>query len=170
MRRNDKLLAPLSVTPRVNPPANEGALGVTLSSPFTMRSYPLGQAVPLGVRTTVNVVASIPSVIAGMIRRQIPAEVSGVVGIYSMTAEAVKSGLGQLLEFAGLLSVNFFLFNLLPLPALDGGRLLFVILEWIRRGRRVPPEKEGMVHAVGMAVLLGLMAVVTYFDLMRLLK
>ena len=169
-RRSDKLLDPVSVTPRTNPPENEGAMGVSLSLPFTMQSFPLGQAISLGVRTTVNVVASIPSVIAGMIRKELPAEVSGVVGIYSMTAEAVQSGLGQLFEFAGLLSLNFFLFNLLPLPALDGGRLLFVVLEWIRRGRRVPPEKEGMVHAVGMAVLLCATAVVTYFDVVRLLK
>jgi regulator of sigma E protease len=170
VRRNDALLEPMTLTPRANPPANEGAMGVTLSMPFVKQSFPLWKAVSLGVRATFNVVTSIPGIIAGMLRREIPAEVSGVVGIYSMTAEAVKSGLAQLLEFAGMLSVNFFLFNLLPLPALDGGRLMFVLIEWLRRGRRVPPGKEGMVHAVGMAVLLGLMAVVTYFDVLRLLK
>jgi regulator of sigma E protease len=170
VRRNDKLLPPMTVTPRVDPPPNEGAMGVSLGQPFVTQAYSFWQAVPLGIRTTANVVTSIPGIIAGMIRKEIPAEVSGVVGIYSMTAEAVKSGLAQLLEFAGLLSVNFFLFNLLPLPALDGGRLLFVILEWVRGGRRVPPEKEGLVHAIGMAVLLGLMAVVTYFDVLRLLN
>jgi len=55
----------------------------------------------------------------------------------------------------------------LPLPALDGGRLIFVLLEWIRGGRRIPPEKEGMVHAMGMAALLLMMVVVTYFDIVR---
>jgi regulator of sigma E protease len=169
LRRNDKLLDPRTLTPRVSPPANEGAMGVSLSAPFEMRSYPVWQAVPLGLRATYNLITSIPGVIASMIRKEMPAQVSGVVGIYSMTAEAVKSGLAQLLEFAGLLSANFFLFNLLPLPALDGGRLLFVLLEWIRGGRKVPPEKESVVHAVGMAILLVLMAVVTYFDVVRLI-
>ncbi len=170
LRRNDQLLNPVTATPRANPPANEGALGVSLGYPFITQRYPWGESLWLGIRTTGTVVTSIPRVIAGMIRRELPAEVSGVVGIYTMTAEAVKSGLAQLLEFAGMLSVNFFLFNLLPLPALDGGRLVFVLLEWLRGGRKVPPEKEGLVHAIGMVLLLGLMAVVTYFDVLRLLQ
>jgi len=72
-----------------------------------------------------------------------------------------------LLELTGLLSLNLFLFNLLPLPALDGGRLIFVVLEWLRGGRRVPPEKEGAVHAVGMMLLLALMVVVAVIDYFR---
>jgi len=84
-----------------------------------------------------------------------------------MTAEVAASGLTRLLEFTAFLSVNLFLLNLLPLPALDGGRLVFVFLEWVRGGRRVPPEKEGMVHAIGMAMLLVLMAVVTFYDYLR---
>ncbi|NLG26428.1 MAG: site-2 protease family protein [Chloroflexi bacterium] len=170
LRRNDKLLEPVTASPRLQPPENEGALGVSLGYPFTVQRYSFGRSVALGFRATYSVVTSIPSVIVGMIRKEVPAEVSGVVGIYSMTAEAVKSGWAQLLEFAGLLSVNFFMLNLLPLPALDGGRLLFVLLEWLRGGRKVPPEKEGLVHAIGMMALLVLMAVVTYNDILRLLR
>ncbi len=94
-------------------------------------------------------------------------EVTGPIGIYQMTAEVAASGLTPLLEFTAFLSVNLFLLNLLPLPALDGGRLVFVFLEWVRGGRRVPPEKEGLVHAIGMALLLVLMAVVTFRDYLR---
>ena len=65
------------------------------------------------------------------------------------------------------MSLNLFLVNLLPLPALDGGRLIFILLEWLRGGRRIAPEKEGVVHAIGMMVLLGLMAVVTFYDYIR---
>jgi regulator of sigma E protease len=170
LRRSDRLLEPITASPRLQPPENEGALGVSLGYPFTVQRYSFGRSVVLGLRATYNVVSSIPSVIVGMIRKKVPAEVSGVVGIYSMAAEAVKSGWAQLLEFAGLLSVNFFMLNLLPLPALDGGRLLFVLLEWLRGGRKVPPEKESLVHAIGMMALLVLMAVVTYNDILRLLR
>jgi regulator of sigma E protease len=72
-----------------------------------------------------------------------------------------------LFRSTAFLSINLFLINLLPLPALDGGRLVFVLLEWLRGGKRVPPEKEGIVHAVGMVVLIALMVVVTVFDYRR---
>lgn len=94
-------------------------------------------------------------------------QVTGVIGIYSMTTKVARTGLAQLLEFTAWLSLNLFLINLLPLPALDGGRLVFVLLEWVRGGRRIPPEKQGLVHAVGMIVLLSLMAVLTVVDYAR---
>jgi regulator of sigma E protease len=58
----------------------------------------------------------------------------------------------------------------LPLPALDGGRLVFVILEWLRRGKRIDPQKEGMVHLIGLAVLVGLMLLISVFDVQRLIS
>jgi len=67
------------------------------------------------------------------------------------------------------LSANLFLINLFPFPALDGGRLIFILLEALRRGRRVDPRKEGLVHFVGMMVLISLMLMVSYFDLLRLI-
>ncbi|MGN1133925.1 MAG: site-2 protease family protein, partial [Oscillospiraceae bacterium] len=68
---------------------------------------------------------------------------------------------------AAFITINLGLFNLLPIPALDGGRLIFLIIEAIRR-KPVPPEKEGMVHAIGMAALMLLMVVVTVSDVMKL--
>jgi regulator of sigma E protease len=169
-RRDGRLMTPVTVTPRREPPPNEGALGVALGLPLERQAYPLWQAVPLGVRTAWDVVASMYGALRGAIAGEIPFEVSGPVGIYQYTVEAAKTGLARLLEFTGLLSVNLFLLNLLPLPALDGGRLVFVLLEWVRGGRRVPPEKEGMVHFVGMVVLVMLMVLVTYVDVRRLLN
>ena len=67
-----------------------------------------------------------------------------------------------------VISLNLGLMNLLPLPALDGGRLVFLIVEAIRR-KPIPPEKEGMVHGVGMLLLLGLILVITYQDIVRLI-
>ena len=167
VRRDTKVLPPIQVTPRVNPPANEGALGVSLGDPLVKQSYPIWQAIPKGVRATFNVVIGIVDGVRAILHKQMPLEVTGVIGIYNMTAQVAKTGLVQLAEFTGFLSINLFLFNLLPLPALDGGRLLFVVLEWVRGGRRVPPEKEGMVHAIGMMVLLALMVVVAVADYMR---
>lgn len=90
--------------------------------------------------------------------------VAGVVGIARITGQVAQRGLLSLLEWTAVLSVNLALINLLPLPALDGSRIVFALVEWIRGGKRVPPEREAMVHAVGMMLLLGLMLVITFSD------
>jgi regulator of sigma E protease len=68
-----------------------------------------------------------------------------------------------------LLSLNLAILNLLPLPALDGGRLFFVLVEVLRGGKRIPPEREGVVHLAGMVILIGLMFIVAFLDVGRLL-
>jgi len=167
VERDGRQLPAITATPRENPPENEGPLGVALDLPLQRRTYPVWEAVPKGIVATWNGIRGIVGSIIAAIRRQLPFQVTGVIGIYTMTTEVAESGLSQLLEFTGLLSLNLFLFNLLPLPALDGGRLIFVVLEWLRGGRRVPPEKEGAVHAVGMMLLLALMVVVAVIDYFR---
>jgi len=64
------------------------------------------------------------------------------------------------------LSINFGLFNLIPFPALDGSRIVFAVYEWIRR-KPIPPEREGLIHAIGFLILLGLMVLITYKDIVR---
>ena len=73
----------------------------------------------------------------------------------------------NLMNFGVLISANLGVMNLLPIPALDGGRLVFLIVEAVRR-KRVPPEKEGMVHFAGFALLMVLMVVVMYNDILKL--
>lgn len=169
VRREGELLPHVTVTPRENPPPNEGALGVALDLPLVRKRYPVWEAIPRGFatayRTVRGIFYTIRSAILGTL--PVPFEVTGPIGIYQKTAEVAKTGVERLIEFTAFLSINLFLLNLLPLPALDGGRLLFVVLEWIRGGKRIPPEKEALVHAIGMAVLLVLMVVVTYFDYQR---
>ena len=80
-----------------------------------------------------------------------------------------ESGWEPLLELAALLSINLGIINLLPLPMLDGGRIAFVLLEVARRGKRIAPEKEAIVHLVGLALILTFAAVVTYFDVARII-
>lgn len=95
----------------------------------------------------------------------------GPYGIYQQTASAVKATVQMgwwypILSLVGLISTALAITNLLPLPALDGGRIVFILIEAVR-GRRVDPAREGFVHFVGMAVLLALMLVVSYFDIIR---
>ncbi len=167
VQRNGHQLPAITMTPRVSPPPNEGALGIALDLPLVKKTYPVWEAVPLGFRATYNAVASLFQWFEAAFRKQVPVQLSGIVGIYGMTREVAKTGLVRLIEFTAFLSINLAIFQLFPLPALDGGHLIFVFLEWVRGGRKVPPEKEGLVHAVGMVILLGLMVVVSIFDYMR---
>lgn len=102
-------------------------------------------------------------------------ELAGIVGVTQITSqawnEAVKYGIGtaimQMIYIAAFLSANLAVLNLLPLPALDGGRIVFSLIEMIRR-KPIDPEKEGMVHFVGFVLLMVLMVVVLYNDVMRM--
>ena len=93
-------------------------------------------------------------------------QLSGPVGIYVSTEEVAKSGIIYLLKWAGVLSINLGIMNLLPLPALDGGRLLFIGIEAVR-GKPIDKQKEGIVHFIGFALLMLLMIVVTWNDIQR---
>ncbi len=100
-------------------------------------------------------------------------DVSGPVGVVDTMVEVGQTGnlngLINLLFLAALISVNIGIMNLLPIPALDGGRILFVIIEAIRR-KPIPPEKEGLVHMIGLVLLFGLMIFATWNDIMRLIS
>lgn len=99
-------------------------------------------------------------------------QMSGPVGIVSEVNNAVNSGSRSwlyVLNLVGLLTINLGVFNLLPIPALDGGRLFFMLIELIRR-KPIPPEKEGMVHAIGMMLMFALIIFVSFNDVMRLIK
>ncbi|MGO1469007.1 MAG: RIP metalloprotease RseP [Tissierella sp.] len=94
-------------------------------------------------------------------------DLSGPVGVISVVGEAAKMGFTDLLLILGFISVNLGFFNLLPIPALDGSRLVFLLIELIR-GKPIDAEKENLVHVVGFFLLIGLMIVVTYKDLIRI--
>jgi regulator of sigma E protease len=98
-------------------------------------------------------------------------QVTGPVGIAQLTGEVVdEAGWKSLMEFAALISMNLAVLNILPLPMLDGGRVVFVLLEIARGGRRVSPEREAMVHFIGMVVLLSIAVVITFFDVARIFE
>lgn len=101
-------------------------------------------------------------------------DVSGPIGMGQATSEIVSESTlplwVTLAQISIVLSLNLAVLNLLPFPALDGGRLVFVIIEMLRGGRKIAPEKEGMVHFAGIVVLLGVMFVVAFSDIQRLVE
>ncbi|NLY47104.1 MAG: RIP metalloprotease RseP [Tissierella sp.] len=94
-------------------------------------------------------------------------DLSGPVGVINEIGNAARMGIMNLLILLGFISVNLGFFNLLPIPALDGSRLVFLFIELLR-GKPINPEKENLIHFVGLIFLLGLMLIVTYKDLIRI--
>ena len=96
-------------------------------------------------------------------------DVAGPVGIISYISQAVRTSMETVLRFAMMISLSVGIMNILPLPALDGGRMAFMLLEGVR-GKPIPPEKEGMVHFVGIILLFGLIIFLTYNDVSNLIR
>ena len=95
--------------------------------------------------------------------------VSGPIGIAQITSQAVALGPISVLQLVGLLSLNLAVINILPIPALDGGRFLFIVIEIVTR-RRVYPQVERWAHTIGFALLLGLILLITYNDILKLFR
>lgn len=109
------------------------------------------------------VISSIFQVLTG----QAPLDVAGPVGIVFVIGEVAQTGFVNLLLLTALISISLGIMNLLPIPALDGGRLLFLLVEAVR-GKRLDPEKEGIIHFIGFALLITLILFITYQDILRL--
>jgi len=165
--RRSGAIVHVRLTPRVRPPAGQGAMGI-VGGALGFQRMPVGTAVGTTLHTPVDMVQGMWGLLTSPAIRNQSGGVSGPVGIARATGQAANAvprlGIGPLLELAGLLSLNFAIINLLPLPALDGGRLLIVLFGALRR-RRVDPQLEGTIHAVGMAALLLLMVVITWHDI-----
>lgn len=118
----------------------------------------------LTYETTKLVVVNLMMLITGQLSLDV---LSGPVGIYDATDQIVQSGFMNYLMWTAMLSVNLGIINLVPLPALDGGRLIFIGIEAVR-GKPIDPQKEGIVHVIGFMLLMLLMIVVTWNDIQRL--
>lgn len=125
-------------------------------------------ALARGVEYTVRISGLILVFIGKMIVGRVPAELGGPVRIVQEINVAVQMGVFYLLQLAAFLSINLGLFNLLPIPALDGSRILFLAVERLR-GRPVDPAKENFIHLVGFGLLLLFIVVITYHDILQLL-
>jgi len=163
----------VQLIPRWEPPEGQGATGITVSmlNPTIIRQhYPFWEAVPLGVTEFGETFVLYKNGIISLISGAAPAVVAGPVGIAQITGEVARAGISPLLEFVALISLILGVLNLFPIPALDGGRIVFVMLEWIRRGKRISPKAEGLVHTVGFVLLMGAMILVTYQDILRIIS
>ena len=101
-----------------------------------------------------------------MITGKVPLEIAGPLGIAQMTGEAAKLGFLNLLYFTAILSVFIGLFNLLPIPILDGGHLLILVIEKIR-GKRLEPEKTSFMYLIGISLMIIIFIIATYKDILR---
>lgn len=129
-------------------------------------------AFPLSIRTiwTDVILVTVREIGRGISTRTNPG-ITGPIGIAHATDEAVSSvGVGAVIGLTGVLSVSLGVLNVLPIPGLDGGRLLFVVLEWVRRGKRISPSKEGLVHLVGFVSMIGILLILSYSDILRLIN
>ncbi len=173
VQHNDATTETLQVIPRWKPPPGQGAVGVltsTENATIVRQSDPFWRAIPLGVTTCIETFVLFKNGIVSIIIGAVPAQFTGPVGIAQLTGEVARAGIGPLLEFAAFLSINLAIINIFPLPALDGGRMAFVLLEWVRRGKRISPKTEGLVHLIGFIALMAFILAITYHDIIRIIS
>ncbi len=159
--RGNTLLDPITVQIPTTLAPQDAALGLNL------RLSPLA-APGKALSDMWTMLTTIPLLFAQLFEGSAPANAFvGPIGIARVTGEvAQRGGWLALLQLTGLLSLNLAVVNLLPFPGLDGGRLVFAALEWLRRGKRIDPQKEGVVHLIGLVILVGLMVIISYFDVL----
>jgi regulator of sigma E protease len=170
--KRDSEVKKIEVTPRKNYPSNQGPMGVSVSQEVKVVKYPWYMAPFLGTKEALYsswlIISGLATVLYQLIFFGVaPQGVAGPVGIAELTGQFVQVGPYAVLSFVSLLSLNLAILNILPFPALDGGRLFFIVLEVVFR-RKVNQKFESYAHAVGMAILLALIALITIHDVIRL--
>lgn len=166
----------VTLTPRTSWPQDQGPIGIVITEQ-ALQTEPVYYSIPSallnGARQTLQTIIITFTLPIMVLRGLVPAALArpvGPAGIFEITSQAATASVQSgwwfpILSVAATVSAGLGIANLLPIPGLDGGRLLFVLIEAIR-GRRVSPEREGQIHLVGLAVLMSLVVIVTYFDLL----
>jgi len=166
----------VTLTPRENPPEDEGPLGVVITAteiyyppiwqrPFVGIYYGFKEAVFWGRALVLGFVG----IFANLFKGVTPKDIAGPVGIFALTSQAATIGALAVVNFIGILSVNLAILNIIPFPALDGGRILFIVVEGII-GKRVTPKIEAMIHTIGFMILLLLLLAITAHDIKNLIS
>lgn len=164
-----------ALTPRVDPPEGEGAVGVLVSN-FDNVFYPKWQMPFRGAVVgfeeaygwTKMMVVGLGTMVKEAFQGVKP-QVTGIVGIYEVTSTVAAEGVLAIIKFIGILSINLAVVNILPIPALDGGRFLFILFEKAI-GKKMKPKLEATINTIGFMVLVGLMILVTVGDVIRVIK
>ena len=164
----------MPVTPRRNWPDGEGPTGIIVTNTdqeIVRRSYSLGTSILKALSQIRDMTLMIQRGMTGFVfgNSSGQAEFAGPIGIAQMTGEVSKIGVMPLVAFAASLSLSLAIINVLPIPGLDGGRLFFILLEFVRGGRRVSPSQEAFVHFLGITVLISLFLIVSYHDILRVM-
>lgn len=147
-----------------------GVIPELVDTRIESRSEPIWEAVPNSFVNTWEMLVLVKQAIGGAFGEGSSPEFSGPIGIAQITGEITRdNGWYGWLGVGILLSINLAILNVLPIPMLDGGRIFFVVLEWARRGKKIPAEKEGMVHLIGFVLLLGGIVLISVNDIGRLL-
>ena len=182
--RRDGQVQRVPVYGRWAPPPGEGPMGISIAPqavapdgrPFTVtESQPPWQSIPNATRMTWDTMILARNEVVGWFKGTSGPQFAGPVGIAQTTGEVARSSettvgaISPLFELAALLSINLGIMNLLPLPMLDGGRVFFLLIEVVRGGKRIRPEREAIVHMVGFAAFIVLAIVVTFSDISRIL-
>lgn len=151
----------VQLIPVRNPNTNDVMIGV--AQKVNIAGFSLSK----GINSTVTITRMVLEFLGQLVVGKADAgEVSGPVSIFVYMNDAAKSGFISVLGITAIISLNLAIFNLLPLPALDGGRLIFLLIELIRR-KPVPAEKEGMVHFIGLVALMALSIFLAYRDIVK---
>jgi regulator of sigma E protease len=174
LRIKDKglMIKDVEVTPRKVYPVSEGPMGIAISQNIIVKKYSWYKAPFIGTYQALQdswlVVSGLVMLVVQLFTKgALPQGVAGPIGIAQLTGVVIGIGLPAVLSLVSLLSLNLAIINLLPIPALDGGRLFFILIEGIFR-KKVNQEFEAKAHMIGMIVLLGLIALITLHDLFRI--
>ncbi|UNK16672.1 RIP metalloprotease RseP [Paenibacillus sp. N3/727] len=166
VRRGDEVFN-VTLTPRSMEGQEGGKVGIVTELPS--RSAGLGETITGSGKAMVDTTNIIFQGFSQLINKFSMDDLGGPVRTFEVTGQIAKQGIEQLTYWAAILSLYLGIFNLLPVPALDGSRLVFLGVEALR-GKPVDPNREGMVHFIGFAMLFLLMIAVTYNDILRLIN
>ncbi|MBN1643900.1 MAG: site-2 protease family protein [Dehalococcoidales bacterium] len=169
VKHSDNTTESIPLTPQSNALETQGAIGVGITT-VVKKSYPFWEAIPQGAIGYWDLILAYKDGIVDMARGTVAIELTGPVGIAQMTGEIIRTGFANLLRFAAVISLNLGLVNIFPIPAMDGGRIVFVLIEWVRRGKRISPKTEGMVHTIGFLLLMVAFVIISYHDITRLIS
>ncbi|ACL69531.1 RIP metalloprotease RseP [Halothermothrix orenii] len=154
----------VTLIPDFNENTETGVIGIYPE--LIMKKVSFTKSIKMGFYQTWYVFSNTIMAFVKIITRETSAELAGPIMIANMVGQAAKVGLLNLLNLMAVISINLGILNLLPFPALDGGRIVFILVEVVR-GKPVDPEKEGFVHLIGFVLLMVLMVFVIYKDIMR---
>lgn len=158
-----------NLVPELDKKSGNGLLGILPETPTVIKRYPLGQSIVLGAQRNLSLLTMTFEFLGDLLTLNTSIKnLGGPIMIFQVTGEAARAGFTQFLHFMAFLSLQLGVLNLLPIPVLDGGHLLFLGIEGVR-GKPVDPEVIGLAQRVGFVLLMALIVVISYNDIMRIL-